>query len=234
MLAKVYRYWVMGGPSQCWLWIVVGHNKQTILVGIWCIFVHAFLYMCGEGNQLDVTEWFIALIICSTCFGHLHAHHQELETILVLLPHMVCDALVVGGRRSGAGQQAVRPGWGNLLVPHPGHVACFLAPECWPSTTKASHTICDNNTSIISSSFWWWAYKCPKHVEQVISAINNSVASSWFSSLRNLSRHHCTEKLLVHVIFCFLRYLLVIIIGTNSVLHTTKQLSVLHLHLLFC
>jgi len=42
-------------------------------------------------NQLDATEWFIALIICSTCFGHLYTHHQELETILVLLPHMVCN-----------------------------------------------------------------------------------------------------------------------------------------------
>ena len=67
--------------------------------------------LCAEkGNQLDATELFIALIICSTCFGHLHAHHQELEIMLVLLPHMVCNALVGGGRRSGAGQQATRPG----------------------------------------------------------------------------------------------------------------------------
>ena len=63
-----------------------------------------------EENQLDATEGFIALINCSTCFGHLHAHHQELENILVLLPHMVCNALVVGGRRSGAGQQDMCPG----------------------------------------------------------------------------------------------------------------------------
>ena len=34
------------------------------------------------------------------------------------------------------------------------------------------------------SSSWWWAYKCPKHVEQIISAIKHSVAFSWFSSLR--------------------------------------------------
>jgi len=27
----------------------------------------------------------------------------------VLLPHMVCNALVAGGRRSGAGQQAMCP-----------------------------------------------------------------------------------------------------------------------------
>jgi len=58
-----------------------------------------------EENQLDATEWFIALalIICSTCFGHLY------ETKLVLLPHMVCNTLVASGRRSGAGPQAIRP-----------------------------------------------------------------------------------------------------------------------------
>jgi len=63
-----------------------------------------------EENQLDATEWFIALIICSTYFWHLYAHHQELETILVLLPRIVCNVLVVGGRRSGAGQHNVHPG----------------------------------------------------------------------------------------------------------------------------
>jgi len=74
------------------------------------MFVHASLYKCREENQLDATEWFIALIICSKCVGHSYAHHQELETILVLLPHIVCNSLVAGGRRSGARQQAVRLG----------------------------------------------------------------------------------------------------------------------------
>jgi len=63
-----------------------------------------------EENQLDVTECFIALIICSKCFGHLYANHQELETILVLLLHMVCNDLVAGGRLLGAEQQAMCPG----------------------------------------------------------------------------------------------------------------------------
>jgi len=60
-----------------------------------------FSRLCVEKKiQLDATEWFIVLIICSTCFGHLYAHHQELETICVLLPPMVCSAwlLVVGGQ----------------------------------------------------------------------------------------------------------------------------------------
>jgi len=72
--------------------------------------VRASQYKRREENQVDATECFIALVICSTCFRHLHAHHQELETILVLLPHMVCNALAAGGRLSGAEQQAMRPG----------------------------------------------------------------------------------------------------------------------------
>jgi len=67
-------------------------------------------YKRREENQLDATECLIALIICITCFGHLYAHHQKLETILVLLPHMVCNALVAGGRLLGAEQQAMCPG----------------------------------------------------------------------------------------------------------------------------
>ena len=146
-----------------------GQVTDDNIIWLWCIFSRPSLSMLREEHQLDTTEWFIALIICSTCFGHLYAHHQELETTLVLLPHMVCNALVADGRRSGAGQQAVCPGWGKLL-------------EQFPSS-RTLHTICGNNTSVVSSS-QWWAYKCPKHVEQIISTINHSVASSFFSSLR--------------------------------------------------
>jgi hypothetical protein len=47
-------------------------------------------YFLEKKNQLDATEWFIALIICSTSFGQLYAQHQELETTCVLLPPLVC------------------------------------------------------------------------------------------------------------------------------------------------
>ena len=83
----------------------------------------------------------------------------------------------------------MRPGWGKLCdsishnFPHPGCIACCSAPNSRPPATKALHTICGNNTSTVSN-FWWWAYKCPKYVEQIISSIKQSVASSWFSSLR--------------------------------------------------
>ena len=161
------------------LFVEVIRNKSVLRSGdfqnpqcdihIWCMFVRASFYKPREENQLDATEWFIALIICSTCSGYLYAHPHELETILVLLPHGVCNALVAGGRQSRAGQQAilVRPEWGKLLVQLP-----------------SSRMHSSNNKRIVSSS-WWWAYKCPKHVEQIISAINHSVASSWFSSLRD-------------------------------------------------
>jgi hypothetical protein len=74
------------------------------------MFVHASLYKRRQENQLDATEWFIALLICSTCFGYLYAHHQGLETVLVLLLHTVFHALATGGRRSSSGQPAMRPG----------------------------------------------------------------------------------------------------------------------------
>ena len=48
---------------------VIRNNKHLYRVEIKC--------------QLDATEVFIAdLIACSTCFGHHHAHHQELKSII--------------------------------------------------------------------------------------------------------------------------------------------------------
>ena len=45
--------------------------------------------------QLDATEVFIAdLIACSTCFGHHHAHHQELKSIIECLLPVVFRAVV--------------------------------------------------------------------------------------------------------------------------------------------
>jgi len=82
-------------------------------------------------------------------------------------------------------------------LPHPGRIACSPAPKSRPPATKALHTICGNNTSIVSSS-WWWTYKCPKHLGQIISAIKHSIASSWFYSLRlwikDVYLHACTER----------------------------------------
>ena len=106
-----------------------------------------------------------------------------------LLPRMLCNALVAGGRLFGVEQQATSPVWGKLCeshnFPHPGHIACCSTPNGRPPTTKTLHTIRGNNTSIVWSS-WWWAYKCPRNFEQIINAIKHSVASGWVSfSTRN-------------------------------------------------
>jgi len=94
-----------------------------------------------EENQLDATECFIALIICSTYFWHLYAHHQELETILALLPHMVCNALVGGGRLLGAEQQAMRPDEGDCATQFPSSRTHSLLPCLQqPTTTNQGMT----------------------------------------------------------------------------------------------
>ena len=46
-------------------------------------------------DQLDVTCYFISLLMHSTCFGHYYIHHQELATVLtarvVLFRGALCD-----------------------------------------------------------------------------------------------------------------------------------------------
>ena len=45
--------------------------------------------------QLDATGVFIAdLIVCSTCFGHHYAHHQERKSIIQWLLPVVFGAVV--------------------------------------------------------------------------------------------------------------------------------------------
>ena len=45
--------------------------------------------------QLDATDVFIAyLIACSTCFGHHHAHHQEVKSIIQWLLPVAFRAVV--------------------------------------------------------------------------------------------------------------------------------------------
>ena len=46
-----------------------------------------------KNNQIDVTYYFIVLLIGSTCFGHYCVHHQELATIM-LITTMVVSFLV--------------------------------------------------------------------------------------------------------------------------------------------
>ena len=89
-------------------------------------------------NQPNATQWFIALIIRSTCFGHFYAHHQEIETICVLLPPMVCSAEMLH----------------DSVVQHLSSWTHSLLPCTWPLTAsnQALHTIGGNNTHLVLSS----------------------------------------------------------------------------------
>ena len=68
----------------------------------------------GRRHQLDYTKCFIELVVRSTCFGHVYAHHQELATMLLVWHVACCFQLLVVGR-SGTGQQALRPDRGMLF-----------------------------------------------------------------------------------------------------------------------
>ena len=60
--------------------------------------------------QLDATQVFIAdLIACSTGFGHHHAHHQELKSIIQCLLRVVFCAVVFSSSWSGVELRVMRP-----------------------------------------------------------------------------------------------------------------------------
>ena len=56
-------------------------------------------------NQLDVTWYFIVLLIGSTCFGHYYAHQQELATMMLIttlvVSFLVCCRLEVRCGQAG-------------------------------------------------------------------------------------------------------------------------------------
>ena len=139
-------------PSHfCTLWHILSELDV-------CLSVHRCICV-QKKNQLDVTECFIALIICSTCFGHFYAHHQELETICVLLPPMVCSAwlLVVGGRVQDSRLCVQEEGCCTTrVVQHPSSWTRSLLSCTQPPTTsnQALHTIGGSKTHIVSSSWW--------------------------------------------------------------------------------
>ena len=113
-------------------------------------FLKCVLCVCVEKkNQLDATEWFIALLICSTCFGHFYAHHQELETICVCYYRLWCAMswlVVVGGQMQVSRLCVRNEGCCSRNIPHPERIACCSVPDLRPPATKASHTIGGNKT----------------------------------------------------------------------------------------
>ena len=130
------------------------------------------LFLCVENkNQLDATEWFIALIICSTCFGHFYAHHQEFEIICVSLPSMMCSAwlLVVGGQVQSS----------RLCVQYKG--CCSTAVQQHPSSLipncpkHVEHIISAINHSVASSRFFF-----STHMQR---CTDKHISSSIYSSL---------------------------------------------------
>jgi hypothetical protein len=140
-------------PSLPSISLAIYSTLQTTLQPDVCLSVHRCICI-EKKNQLDATEWFIAIIIRSTCFGHFYAHHHELKTICVLLPPMVCGAwlLVVGGQVPGSRPCVQEEGCCTTAVlQHPSSRTHSLLPGTWPLTTnnQALHTI-GGNTHIYS------------------------------------------------------------------------------------
>ena len=69
-----------------------------------------FVKKLKNKDQLDVTCYFISLLMCSTCFGHHYIHHQELATILL---NYHIGRIVLGSMCVGV---SVWLGWSGIRV----------------------------------------------------------------------------------------------------------------------
>jgi hypothetical protein len=145
---------------------------------------------------------FIELVICSTSFGHVYAHHQELATVL-LVWHVARNfwLLVVG--RSGAEQQAMHPGWGMLFEQHPSLRTHSLLPCTLPSvhqqpgiTRRMPYQQYSPELLMMGINMpetCWADYKFNKHC----------VPSSWFSSSHITTMHGQTDVKFIDYNFAF-------------------------------
>ena len=121
-----------------------------------CLSVHRCICI-AKRNQLDATEWFIALIIMLNTFRALLCPSSGARDYMCVITAYGVQCLVAGCRGSGAEQQAMCPGRGMLQeVQHPSSWTHSLLLCTWPPTTsnEALHTIGGNNTHIVSSSWW--------------------------------------------------------------------------------
>ena len=186
---RIFKTWNIIYPT-CFvsLWVILRENIHQLDMCktlIWIMFVRASLYKSREEKP-------------TRCYWVVYCTYNLLDMFRALIwPSSVardytCVIAAYGVWCLGCWWSSVRsraagyaPGMREIVriesnnFPHSGRIACCPAPDRRPPATKASHTICGNNTSIVSS-YWWWTYKCPKHVEQIISTINDTVASSWF------------------------------------------------------
>jgi len=66
-------------------------------------YVHWTVHRCDNWrikDQLDATCYFIVLLIGPICFGHYHAHHQEITTMMLITDFWLCFSLQPGNYSS--------------------------------------------------------------------------------------------------------------------------------------
>jgi hypothetical protein len=164
-----YRFRILHGPLAAAACIYVcpdwySTTRKTLITliikeNLSGVTLHNFMFrwpcilvQSCEENQLDAQNFLMCLLLFSTCFGQLCAHHQE--KITVPMRYLVFVTLYRWTVCGTAG-------------PHTSHLY---------RVTNTNYRI---GTVIFS---WWWAHSYPKHVEKSNKHIKKFCAPSWFYS----------------------------------------------------
>jgi len=95
-------------------------------------------------NQLDTTYYFIVLLMGLICFGHYHAHHQELATMFLITTLVVSSWFAVGWWL-GAVRLQQCPGCRlNHFSLQPGHCSSLAAPNLQHTANQERNDQCSN------------------------------------------------------------------------------------------
>jgi len=104
---RMFHCPVHGFDFEHWLCILAGFLTRQAIISVSYMYLMWRRTKCPRHTndsvfyleikcQLDATEVFIAdLIACSSCFGHLYAHHQDLKSIIQWLLPVVFRAVVL-------------------------------------------------------------------------------------------------------------------------------------------
>ena len=106
-------------------------------------------------NQLGTQIFVICLLLLSTCFGQLCAHHQG--KITVSMQHWYLSLCM---------DSVWSAGW----------IAIAIQPADHTPSIQSDKYQCCIDTVIFSL---WWAHSCPKHVEKSNKYITKICAPSW-------------------------------------------------------
>ena len=168
----------------------------------WYEFDRASLLIHGNEMSTRCNRWFFIakLIVCSTCFGHHYAHHQDLKSIIQVVAACGTWCFWFSSCRSGVELWVVCSVCGMLQHLEVLMMGIMVPETCWannkfcnkePSVASSWHSISTYPSKPIWQTFSWprnfQLYMKPRTLYCVHKALQFSIFWAKFTSSHTIS-----------------------------------------------